>query len=149
MGRTNKVPWPNNKGRLRLLHSSLDPRAACDARHPRALVGRVAVDVTAETVFEVEGVEVREAPVAHRAVTVILDTGAVVAVRGIVRFRVVTTDRRFLWWFRQTRAVSAQLGVVFLGLVTWDDEGKRSAAEEAGATRRYRRHLLRGERDRL
>jgi len=38
------------------------------------------------------------------------------------------------WWFRQTRTVAAELGVVVLGLVTRGEDSKRSAAEETGAT---------------
>jgi len=34
--------------RLRRLHLSHDRRAACAARHPRALAGRVAVEIAAE-----------------------------------------------------------------------------------------------------
>jgi hypothetical protein len=90
-----------------------------------------------------------------------LDTGAVFAVRRIVRLFVVTANRRFLWWFRQTpnrrllwwfrqtRAVAAQLGVVVLGFVARDDDGERSAAEEASAALRYGRHLVGGQRDQL
>ena len=68
---------------------------------------------------------------------------------GIVRLCVVTANRRLLWWFREARAVAAQLGLVVLGRVTRDDEAKRSAAEEAGATLRYWWHLVVGQCDQL
>src|SRR5262245_51413676 len=75
MGRTNKVSWRARRARasrrLRRLHRPLDPRAARDACQPRALVRRVAVDFTAEAVFEVEGVEVEEQASGHTAVTLI------------------------------------------------------------------------------
>jgi hypothetical protein len=37
-------------------------------------------------------------------------------------------------WFRQTRTVGAEFGLVVLGLVTRGEDGKHSAAEETGAT---------------
>jgi hypothetical protein len=49
--------------------SILAPHAV--SARPRARVGRVAVEIAAESVFEEERVEVQEQPVAHRAVRVI------------------------------------------------------------------------------
>jgi hypothetical protein len=56
-------------GRLRRLHRPLNPRATRSARQLCALVGRIAVEVIAVSVFEEERVEVQEQPVGHGAVT--------------------------------------------------------------------------------
>ena len=53
--------------RLWRLHRLHDPRSTCEARQPRALVRRAAVEIAAEPVFEEEGVEVQQQPVAYRS----------------------------------------------------------------------------------
>ena len=126
--------------RLRRLDRRLNPRTTRAARHPHALVVCTAAEVTALSVLKEERVEpgaAARSPHRHGD----LDTGVVVAVRRIIRPCVVTAARRLLWWFREARAVAAQLGPFALGLVTRDDDGERSAAEEAGSTLRYGRHL--------
>lgn len=52
-------------------HRPLDPRAARDARQPRAVVRDAAVDITAAAVIKKEGVEVEQQPVDQRAVTLL------------------------------------------------------------------------------
>jgi hypothetical protein len=122
-------------------HAGVSHRAVT----PATLVRRAAVEITAEPVFEEEGVEVEQEPLAQ-ARNVRLHARAVVfarvvfAIRRTLRLCVVTADRRLLWWFWKARALAAQLGPV--ALVARHDERKESAAEEACATLRYWWHLV-------